>query len=111
MRVLGTDRPILRRWRDSGREPFAQVNGNPRVMEFMPATLSRDESDRLVDRIEDHFHENGFGLYAAELREGHSFIGIGLAIPSFRAAFTPCVEPARWPAESSFESPLLFSPG
>jgi RimJ/RimL family protein N-acetyltransferase len=62
-------------------------------MEFFPALLSREESDRLADRIEDHFRNHGFGLCAAELRQDHSFIGfIGLAVPSFQAAFTPCVE-------------------
>jgi RimJ/RimL family protein N-acetyltransferase len=93
MTSLTTDRLILRRWRDSDREPFACINADPRVMEFMPAVLSRDESGLVVDRIEEHFRENGFGLYAAELRDDHSFIGfVGLAIPQFCAAFTPCVE-------------------
>jgi RimJ/RimL family protein N-acetyltransferase len=93
MAILTTDRLILRRWRDSDGEPFARLNADPRVMEYLPAILTREESDRLADRIEDHFSEHGFGLYAAELRDDYSFIGfIGLAIPSFQAAFTPCVE-------------------
>ena len=93
MAILTTDRLLLRRWRDSDREVFARINADPRVMEFMPALLSRDESDRLVDRIEDHFSEHGFGLWAAELRDDHAFIGfIGLAVPTFHATFTPCVE-------------------
>jgi RimJ/RimL family protein N-acetyltransferase len=93
MATLITERLILRRWRDSDREPFARINADPRVMEFMPAILTREESDRLAERIEHHFVEHGFGLYAAELRDEGSFIGfIGLAIPTFEAAFTPCVE-------------------
>jgi ribosomal-protein-alanine N-acetyltransferase len=62
-------------------------------MEFMPAPLSREESDRFVNRIESHFRQYGFGLYAAELDESGCFIGyVGLAVPSFSAHFTPCVE-------------------
>jgi ribosomal-protein-alanine N-acetyltransferase len=62
-------------------------------MEFMPARLSPAESDLLVDRIEVHFREHGFGLYALELRKERAFIGFaGLSIPSFQAHFTPCVE-------------------
>jgi len=62
-------------------------------MEFMPGPLSRAESDSLVDRIEAHFREHGFGLCAVELRQDHSCIGfIGLAIPGFQAKCTPCVE-------------------
>jgi RimJ/RimL family protein N-acetyltransferase len=88
-----TERLQLRRWRESDREPFARLNADPRVMEFLPRALSRDESNGLVDRIETHFEEHGFGLYAAELVEDRSFIGyIGLAVPRFTAHFTPCVE-------------------
>jgi len=46
-----------------------------------------------VDQIQRHIQEHGFGLSAVELRQDHSFIGfIGLAVPSFQAKFTPCVE-------------------
>ena len=93
MIVLETERLLLRRWKDSDRQPFSRLNADPRVMEFMPSRLSREESDRLVDQIESHFRKRGFGLYAVELRQDHSFIGfIGLAVPSFPAHFTPCVE-------------------
>lgn len=62
-------------------------------MEFMPNLLSRDESNALVDHVELHFRERGFGLCAVEVRQDHSFIGyVGLAVPRFRAIFTPCVE-------------------
>ena len=89
MPVVETDRLILRRWQRSDREPFARLNADARVMEFMPALLSRDESDRMADRIEEHFREHGFGLCAAELRQDHSFIGfVGLSVPAFQAVHT-----------------------
>ena len=50
---LPTDRLCLRRWLPSDRAPFAALNADPRVMEYFPATMSQDESDALVDRIED----------------------------------------------------------
>jgi RimJ/RimL family protein N-acetyltransferase len=91
--VLETDRLILREWRQSDREPFARLNADPRVMEFMPALLSRDESDGLAERIQEHFRGRGFGLCAAELRRDHSFVGfVGLSVPAFPARFAPCVE-------------------
>jgi ribosomal-protein-alanine N-acetyltransferase len=34
------------------------------VTEHLPATLSRRESDLLAERIEAHFEEHGFGLFA-----------------------------------------------
>lgn len=93
MCVLETPRLILRRWRAEDREPFACMNRDCAVMEFMPALLTRAESDALADRNEAHFQQHGFGLWAVELRGGAKFIGfIGLAVPRFEAAFTPCVE-------------------
>ena len=91
--MIETDRLLLRRWEECDREPFSRLNGDPRVMEFMLGCLSPAESVHLVERIEGHFHEHGFGLYAAELRKERLFIGyVGLAIPGFEAHFTPCVE-------------------
>jgi RimJ/RimL family protein N-acetyltransferase len=93
MVIYTTDRLILRRWRPVDREPFARINADPHVMEFMPSPLSRQESDRLADRIEAHFQGRGYGLCAVELRSDQGFIGfIGLQVPSFQSAFTPCVE-------------------
>jgi RimJ/RimL family protein N-acetyltransferase len=91
--LIQTQRLLLRRWRQEDREPFYRLNSDPRVMEFMPACLTRPESDLLVDRITEHFRTHEFGLYAAETREDRAFIGfIGLSVPSFEASFTPCVE-------------------
>lgn len=93
MAALETERLTLRRWLEADRKPFAQLNRDPSVMEFLPGVLSREQSDAMVDRIEAHFEVNGFGLWAVELRENADFIGyIGLAIPRFEAAFTPSVE-------------------
>jgi len=91
--ILQTDRLLLRRWRQSDREPFARLNADPRVMQFMPGSLSREESDRVADRIEAHFERHGFGLFAAELKSQRVFVGfVGLTVPNFDAHFTPCVE-------------------
>ncbi|HXP88103.1 MAG TPA: GNAT family N-acetyltransferase [Bryobacteraceae bacterium] len=88
---LTTPRLRLRRWRPEDREPFAALNADPEVMEHFPSVLSLAESDALVDRIEAHFENHGFGPWVAE----HSgvFIGfVGLAVPRFETSFTPCVE-------------------
>jgi len=93
MAEIETRRLLLRRWRDADREPFARMNANPVVMEHFPARLSHEESDWLIWNIEVHFNRHGFGLWAADLRATGEFIGfIGLAVPRFQAAFTPCVE-------------------
>lgn len=93
MIIAETERLILRRWRESDRELFAQINAGERVMEFMRGALTHAQSDGLADRIEAHFRRHRFGLYAVELRGDCPFIGyVGLAVPSFQAHFTPFVE-------------------
>src|SRR5262245_7206045 len=69
------------------------MNADARVMRHFPAVLTRAESDALVDRIEASFERHGFGLWAVEVVDQIPFIGfVGLAVPSFEAHFTPCVE-------------------
>jgi RimJ/RimL family protein N-acetyltransferase len=62
-------------------------------MAHFPATLSREESDPLAARIEAHFDQHGFGLWAVEVPDVAPFAGfVGLSVPRFEAHFTPCVE-------------------
>ena len=62
--MLRTPRLLLRRWRDDDREPFADLNADPVVMEHFPSTLDRAP-----------------------------FVGfVGLAPATFEAPFTPAVE-------------------
>lgn len=90
---LSSSRIFLRQWCDEDREPFAAMNSDARVMAFFPSRLTRAESDATVDRIQEHFSKHGFGLWAIEVPDVATFIGFaGLAVPRFRAHFTPCVE-------------------
>lgn len=88
-----TERLILRPFRESDREPFARLNADPRVMQYFPSTLTRDQSDTLVDQLHEHFETRGFGPWAIELPQIDGCIGVaGLAVPGFNSHFTPCVE-------------------
>jgi len=90
---IRTERLWLRRWRPEDLEPFAALNADRAVMEYLTKALSREESNALVARSEAHFDAHGFGLFAVEVVEDESFAGfVGLSIPSFAAHFTPCVE-------------------
>lgn len=95
MDELRTPRLRLRRFTPADREPFAAVNADPFVMEHFPALLDRAQSDALVERIEQHFVEHGFGLWAIDVVVGapRGFIGfVGLMRVSFAAPFAPAVE-------------------
>jgi RimJ/RimL family protein N-acetyltransferase len=90
---LRTKRLLLRRWRANDLEPFAALNGDPEVMEYLPGTLSTAQSDALIERIEAGFQVNGHGLWAVEMPEEASFIGfVGLSRVDFDVFFAPAVE-------------------
>jgi RimJ/RimL family protein N-acetyltransferase len=72
---IRTARLLMRRWRDSDRAPFAELNADPDVMRHFPAPLDRAASDAFVDRIEARFEEQGYGLWALEVVEGPRFVG------------------------------------
>ena len=90
---LRTDRLLLRGWRPDDRVALAQINADPRVMEFLGAPMTREQSDAMVDRIEAKFARQGFGFWAVEVPGVAPFIGfVGLNIPDFEASFMPAVE-------------------
>jgi RimJ/RimL family protein N-acetyltransferase len=91
--ALATERLRLRPWRDSDRAPFAALNADPRVTEYLEGPLDRAASDALAERAAAHFARHGFGPWAVEIPGAASFAGfVGLSIPDFAARFTPCVE-------------------
>jgi RimJ/RimL family protein N-acetyltransferase len=72
---IRTARLLMRRWRDEDRDAYAAMNADPEVMRYFPATLGRAASDGSVDRIEELFASQGFGLWALEVADTAEFIG------------------------------------
>jgi RimJ/RimL family protein N-acetyltransferase len=90
---LRTARLELRPWSESDLAPFAALNADPVVMEHFPSTLSREQSDALVRRIEADMRERGYGLWAVELLDQGTLIGfIGLNPVPNTMPFAPAVE-------------------
>ena len=95
MILMETDRLILRNWKDEDLEPFADLNGDPDVMEFFPNVLSRAQSDQLAGTIRDKIELEGWGPWAVELKATGEFIGVvGLQRSESNLPFHPCVEVA-----------------
>lgn len=91
MDSLATDRLLLRRWTDADRKPFAELNSDPEVMRYFPRTLTSVESDSAVDRIEQGFNEQGFGLWALEV-DGRFAGFTGLNKTAFETPMGPHIE-------------------
>lgn len=90
--LLHTKRLVLRRWTEQDRDAFAQINGDPEVMRYRLRTLTRPESDGLMDAIEACFEKNGFGQWAVERADDRRVIGfIGLELAEPDMPFRPLV--------------------
>lgn len=77
--MIRTERLLLRRWRQEDRAPFAALNADPVVREQFQGTMTADESDAFIQRIEAHWDEHGWGLWAVEVPGVAPFIGfVGL---------------------------------
>jgi ribosomal-protein-alanine N-acetyltransferase len=90
--VIGTPRLRLRPFTDADLEPFAAINADPRVMEFMVRTITRAESDAFAMGIRAHFAQHGYGLWAVETPDAPFGGFIGLQWSKFEAHFTPALE-------------------
>ena len=74
--MIRTERLELRRWRDQDRPPFAEMGQDPEVMRHFPSLLTRAQSNAMIDeRLEAHFEQHGFGLWALERRSDGCFLG------------------------------------
>lgn len=92
-RELRTPRLLLRRWRSADAAPFAEINGDPRVAEHLPGTMTRTERDALIARIEAGFESRGFDVWAVEAPGVCDLAGfVGLTVPRRTLPFSPCVE-------------------
>jgi RimJ/RimL family protein N-acetyltransferase len=86
--MITTERLILRLWKSEDLLPYAEMNADPRVREFFPAVLTREQSDAEVRFHQANFERDGFCFFAAELISTGQFAGfIGLqtmyfAVPS-----------------------------
>jgi RimJ/RimL family protein N-acetyltransferase len=90
---LATDRLKLRQWRDADLQPFAELNADPEVMRYFPATMTRGQSDEFAAYVRETIDRQGWGLWAVEVTDGPAFIGfVGLNRVSFEEHFTPAVE-------------------
>ncbi len=91
--IITTSRLHLRQWLPSDITPFSTMNKDATVMQYFPNTLTDEETLQMVTRINAHFEEHGYGLFAVENKLTKEFIGYtGFAIPTFESYFTPCIE-------------------
>lgn len=91
--MIETERLILRPWREDDIPPFAEMNNDRVVMEYLPKCLSLEETVQFYNRIVAEHNRFGYGLYAVETKSDGRFIGyVGFHNFDFDAEFSPGVE-------------------
>jgi RimJ/RimL family protein N-acetyltransferase len=90
---LRTERLRIRAWRDDDLDAAAAMNADPRVMEFFPSVVTREETAAQIAGTRARLVETGYGFLPVEVVGGATFVGmVGLVVPRFQAHFTPAVE-------------------
>jgi RimJ/RimL family protein N-acetyltransferase len=63
MSELSTARLRLRHWRAADAAAVAALNADPEVMQFMPACLTRSQSDAFARQAQAHLAQRGCGQW------------------------------------------------
>jgi RimJ/RimL family protein N-acetyltransferase len=90
---LRTPRLLLRQWKESDFDAWAEMNADTQVRKYFPRALNRDEARGEFDRISGGIQQRGWGMWAVEVPGVVPFIGfVGLNPPMFPAPWQPNVE-------------------
>jgi RimJ/RimL family protein N-acetyltransferase len=95
MTEIQTPRLLLRRWHDDDLVPMAEINADPEVMQWIGDGSVRDleQTAQDIERWEEEWDEEGFGLFAVELLASGELAGfVGLSVPHFLPQVLPAVE-------------------
>ncbi|MCB9493299.1 MAG: GNAT family N-acetyltransferase [Epsilonproteobacteria bacterium] len=93
MKILETERLLLRTLIHTDLQPMLDINQDPKVMEYFPSLQDLRATKAFITRVEQHFDKHGYSLYACIRKDLNEFIGfIGLLTPRFEAHFTPTTE-------------------
>ncbi|PZQ61525.1 MAG: N-acetyltransferase [Phenylobacterium zucineum] len=79
--MIRTERLLLRAWRDEDLDALDAINSDPRVHDWLGGPISREQSQAMMVRVNDHIDRHGFGFFAAEqVTDGRLIGAIGLQV-------------------------------
>jgi ribosomal-protein-alanine N-acetyltransferase len=81
--TIETARLRLRPWTDADIEAWADMNADPRVMEFFPGTVERERSRQQAQLLRADLKKNGYGWFVMERKDAPGFAGV-LALDDIR---------------------------
>ncbi|MEL6133116.1 MAG: GNAT family N-acetyltransferase [Bacteroidota bacterium] len=91
--ILTTERLGLRNWEMEDLSAAVEMNSDPEVMRFFPATRGREASVGMIEKFRAHQDKYGFTYFAVDELAGDLALGfVGLFSQDYEAPFTPCVD-------------------
>lgn len=94
MTEIHTPRLLLRRWHEDDVPFMAEINADPRAMRWVGdgSVVDADTTAEEIERWEEEWDEEGFGLFAVELLGPGELIGFtGLSMAEFFPEVVPDV--------------------
>ena len=85
MTEIRTPRLLLRQWTDDDLVPLAEIHADPAVMRWIGdgSPLDLEQTADAIERWEEEWDDEGFGLFAVELLASGELIGaVGLTTPA-----------------------------
>ncbi|WP_306216014.1 GNAT family N-acetyltransferase [Actinoplanes sp. RD1] len=89
---LRTDRLLLRQWRDDDLLPWAALNADPMVREFLGPALTYEQSAQSMELFRAELAARGWGWWALEVPATGEFIGFAGLDPTDESSPVPGVE-------------------
>jgi RimJ/RimL family protein N-acetyltransferase len=72
---IGTDRLVMRGWRESDLAPWAAMNADPEVRRYLGPLLTFEQASAWALNYQDDLDRHGFGFWALEVRASGEFVG------------------------------------
>jgi RimJ/RimL family protein N-acetyltransferase len=86
---INTERLIMRGWRESDLAPWAAMNADPQVRQYLGPVLTFEQASAWVLNFQDDLDRDGFGFWAVQVRASGEFIGFtGLGTVDDEMPFT-----------------------
>lgn len=91
--LFTSERLGFRNWKSDDLDELAALCADPAVMKYFPATLTREESEAYLQRLQKHYDTYGYNYYAVERLDKGEWIGlIGLAYQTYEVDFLPATD-------------------
>ncbi len=83
----------FRNWKLSDIDDLFEINSNIEVMKYFPSTVTKEDCEKFIHRMQQQYIKNKFCYFAVEVINTKQFIGfIGVSEQTYEADFNPSID-------------------